>query len=245
MPDEIVQPGVASTGAASTTVEAPKAAPTEDLASVKAQIEALTKQITELKISSTREIQSAKDRALAELKKSKSAESALTAIRNRVVSTNPDLAKDVELEMLRAEAQRVRDLEGTSEAAQRQEAFRAKFKADLEEALADMGLDPKDSKIDWAEDAEDYSAAQKRILKSAAKIKKEQEVASKAELQKQAEVQLKETVAKLRKELGLDSVDTSLGGAGASDDAALIKKVDSGEPLTKEERARARKILHI
>lgn len=226
-------------------IETPKTEtkPDQEVASIKSQLEALTKQLAQMKVESTRAIQSAKDKALSEVKRAKLSEDVLTQIKTRVQSVSPELAKDVELETLRAKAKGLESLSQEEEVKNSQEEFHKQFRANIEESLADLGLDVKTAQIDWADDAPNYIEAQKRILKSAAKIKKEQETASRGELQKQLEKQLKEAEVKLRKELGLDSVDTTPGGVGNSDDISFINKVASGVALTPDERKRAKKLL--
>jgi hypothetical protein len=76
--------------------------------------------------------------------------------------------------------------------------------AGINESLQEMGvpLDHKD--LDWGEGSKTYAELQKRILKSAAKIKKSQD----ADVKK-----LQDENAKLKRQLAgeVDSVETSIG----------------------------------
>ncbi len=194
-----------------------------------------------------RELQSTKDKAKYEVERmaqrTMTAEQTLRAARARLALENPEAAKDMELQELRGRVTNEEQTARQLEARNAQEEFHKQFKASLEESLQEMGVDTKDSKLDWAEDAPNYIEAQKRVLKSAAKIKKEAEQAAQTKYQTDLQTKLKDLEARLRKEFGVDSVDTTAsGGVVDNSDTAFIAKVARGDTLTKQDYERARKL---
>ncbi len=121
-----------------------------------------------------------------------------------------------ELIRLRSRDRRYQE-QGMTDANERQQAeFDSKFVGSMAESLQALDIDPKDTRIDWAEDAKlkgDYVERQKRILTSAAKISKENQVKSQESLSKKL---VDEITAKVRRELGVDSVDTSTDNTNVS-----------------------------
>lgn len=107
--------------------------------------------------------------------------------------------------------------------------------------LAKEGIDPNDKGIDWGHDTTDYHEGLNRFYGSVARVKSEKVLAAAL---KKSEQQAKDTEQKIRKDLGLDSVDTSIasGGAGNSDDAFIRQMAEGKLPTTKENMARFRKI---
>jgi hypothetical protein len=194
-----------------------------------------------------REIQSAKDRATAEVasaqRRARIAEATLTATQGKLKEVDPESMTSIELARVRAELEARTQMDGEEVTQRQQEEFRRQFKTSLEEVVVDLGVDVKDSRIDWAEDSTNYLEAQKRVLKSVGKIRKEQD---NQVLQKEVERRSKEAEMKLRKSLGLDTVDVAnpQGVPGVSSDDDFLRKLGNYElPMTKENLARYQKIM--
>ena len=120
---------------------------------------------------------------------------------------------------------------------EQQQARHAQFVQDFyrveSEAVAELGVDPKDTRIDWGNDAASPTEAHKRILKSAMAIAREQ---LKAERSARDETLNREA----------NSVNTSITPGGSGGDKGFLAKWGSGElPVTKENVARARKLTGI
>ncbi len=177
----------------------------------------LTADTTKATEAAKRELQSAKDKARAEIeaahRRARFAETTLDATKRKIDEIDPDTGKELELARYRAEEEARRQQELTESAQKQQAEFHEQFTSSLRETISDMGIDPEDKRIDWATDASNYLDAQKRVLRSAAKIKRESEIA----LQESVKKQLKETEERIRRDLGVNSVDTS-GGSGVSSD---------------------------
>jgi len=171
--------------------------------------ELIAKELTAAKEEARREIQSAKDKARAEvenaLRKATAAESTLNTVRGRLKESDPDFEKDLKIAEMEATLKQYSL--GEREARMREQAkqFEDAFKANLSQFIVDNEVDIKDSRIDWGEDAKDYLERQQRVLKSVTKIRKEE--SKKAEEKRSQEV--KDIETRIRKSLGLDTVDTS------------------------------------
>jgi hypothetical protein len=88
-----------------------------------------------------------------------------------------------------------------------------------------MEIDPSDARIDWATDATNYVERQKRILKSAAKIAKERQTKVQEELSKKLSDDI---TARVKKDLGVDSVDTSTPPTATS--TQVFKESEIADP---------------
>jgi len=215
----VVQPGVVSAPAGTTPAQATTPAATAPAVPaqpspeevkltelVNAKVAEALSKVTE---ASKREIQSTKDKAKAEvesaLRKARLAETVQEATMRQVRASDPDAYTSIELARYKAQEEAAKTLE-LEEVSRRQfEEFQSQFTGSLREIVTDMGIDPTDSRIDWATDAPNYLEANKRVMKSAAKIKKDKET----EWQKEQDEKFKAAEKKLRIDLGLDSVDTS------------------------------------
>ncbi len=122
--------------------------------------------------------------------------------------------QQAELARLRSRDRRYRETE-TQDAQKRQlTEFDEQFKGSISDALKAMDIDPSDTRIDWADGTSNYIDRQKKILASAAKISKENQTKAQEIFAKKL---ADEITVKVRKELGVDSVDTSApSGAGGS-----------------------------
>lgn len=235
-----VQPGDASTtpttGATSTTPEAtptPAAPSPEDVKIAELVSRKVAEELTKANAghqATLREIQSAKDRAIAEVarvqQRARIAENALTGVRNRIAQDNPDVAKDMELEQLRGEKAANQMTAAEQADYQRRAEFHNNFYGSVTEFITSAGIDPNDKRLDYGNEpaqAGDYLGAQRKIQASVAKILKENAVKEKASHEAE--------IAKIKRELGIDvdSVETStpVGGTltgGIPTNMAAFKK---------------------
>jgi len=125
------------------------------------------------------------------------------------------------------------------QAQQQQDAYFEQLENSKIDELKDLGIDPNDERIDWAKDASDFISGRKRFSSSVNKIVKARE----AELKASADNRFKELESNLRKELGLDKVDTSTGGGASDSDAKFIEEYNDGLRDTIADHKRAQQIL--
>ncbi len=177
--------------------------------------EAVAKVVGEQTEKAKREIQSIKDKSVAEVaaaqRRARLAETTLDSTRQKIAEDDPTLAEKLELVALRAEKGGRMTLEQEDEQRRQQETFHVQFVTGLQETVSEMGIDPADKKIDWAEDATNYLEIQKRVMKSVAKIKKEQDLTNAASV----DAKIKAAIAQVKKDLGADeanSVNTAPSG---------------------------------
>jgi len=157
-----------------------------------------------------REIQSVKDKARAEIEaaqvRARLAEETLAGIEG----LDPDAT---EVAKLRARDKHYQAREAQAYQRQQMDVFAKNFRANMNQFITEMGIDPNDKGIDWGDDARDYLTKQQRILASVGKLQKESAETLKQRVKQEAE----DRVAKERREAGIDSVDTSASmGAGKS-----------------------------
>ncbi len=182
--------------------------------------EAVSKALATETEKSRRELQSAKDKALAEVqtaqRRARLAETTLGATQKHLETLDPETAKEFELARLRAESSGRQSLEQEEQAAQYQMAVVQKFHENMTQFITGLGVDPNDKRVDWASDAPDLLTAQQRILDSVARIQKENVKSTELELDKK----IKEAEVRIKKELGYvenNSVSTT-ASLGASSD---------------------------
>lgn len=180
---------------------------------VKDEVAKQTAEATEL---AKREIQSAKDKARREVEtalgRATFAEETTANIERGLGQLDPEQA---ELIKLKAEKAARDKAEAMGRLGQQREQFDQSFRSNMTQFITSAGLAPDDKRIDWAEDAPtgDYLARQQRILASVTKTQKED--AKTADEKRSSE--FKDMEAKLRKDLGLDSVDTSVASGVSTD----------------------------
>jgi hypothetical protein len=245
MPDETIVQGepVAETATATTESETTTETQPLDNAAIQKQIADFQTQIKEITEASKRDIQSAKDKARAEVdtasRRASIAEAQSATVRASYRNLDPEVAQQLELAELRA----TRDQMG--QLAQEEDNRRAfnqtidTFEKQMNQFITDAGLDINDSRIDFGSRDDNLLERQRVFNESVAKIAKEKTSvdvsAIKAELSKEIE-------ANLRKELGLDKVDTTVsGGAVSSDDKAFLENYGL-TPITAADLVRFKKI---
>ncbi len=227
--DEIVQPGQASTTEQVQTgetqkvetpkIETPPQPLTEDR--IKQLIaEATQKAIEEGKGLGKREMQSIKDREVAEVsRKLRLTEMERDSLQSGLSEVDEETRTKVELsrykmrdQFLQRQAQEETQKEALAKTYE-------DFSNNMFQYLSDIGVDPKDKRIEWGENSESLLVKQQRILSQAGKIQKEVAKAEKDSVKTRLDAE----IAKARKELGLDSVDNSQS-LGSGDYAGIPTK---------------------
>ena len=177
--------------------------------------EAVGKALGEQTEKAKREIQSIKDKSRQEIETLvRRANVAETTLQGIVPDLDEETRNKLELQRLRGQAAQYQTKEQQDEAKRQYDEFHQTFETQMSEFITETGIDPSDKRIDWAKDAKDAFEMQKRIHSSVTKIMKENQ---KTADDKRSQ-DLKDLEAKLRKDLGLDSVDTSNPVAPKKDD---------------------------
>lgn len=203
--------------------------------------EATTKAVTEAEAMGARKLQSAQDRNKADLdradRRTSAAERIAADTGASLTGLEPDQRDKIELARLRAKDQETQRLaQEDSYRLQMEETYKSSID-DLKQHITDLGYDPNDKRLNWGNYGEPLLPLQKRIFTQIKEIH--------GEGTKSIAEQVKEAIAKERKEQGLDSVDTTSGGGGGSgSDADFKKGVGDGsiDITTKANYGRAKKL---
>jgi len=188
-----------------------------------------------------REMQGIKDKEVAEAnRRARLAQNEVASYKSSFSGLDEDTQKDVELARYREQDKYFQSTAQEETQKQQQEAYYQRMNETLIEEVKSWGVEPEDKRIDYASDAPDYFTGRRRFSDSLQKVVRENQ--KKAE-EKQTE-DFKTLESKLRKDLGLDSVDTTTGSGGGSDSDAEFKKGlgDGSIPLNKVSMARAKKL---
>ena len=196
-----------------------------------------------------RSLQSEKDKAVAEVRRE--ADKALRrerlekdAIKSSLKGYDADSGKSpaeaLELAELRARDQSHQASDVEERQRRELETYSVQLKQSLKDHLKEVGIDEADKRIDWAEDAQDFLSGRGRFDKSVAQILK----GNQTKAQEVMKTTLEAEVSKIRKELGLDKVNTvNSPSVGSDADKDFLSKFGSGElPMTKENVARYEKL---
>ena len=171
-----------------------------------------------------REMQGIKDKEVATAQRRASqAEATVGAYQGKMSELDPEAAG-----ALRAAGVEVKEryYQGRdAEEAQRgqQEAFARRANESLLTHLRDVGIDPDDKEIDWARDATDFVEGRSRFDASVAKILRGKTVAKEKEL----DTKFEDMRVQTRKDLGLDSPDTTTSAGiakGVPTDMATLRE---------------------
>jgi len=212
--------------------------------------EKIQKAISEGVERALREVQSAKDKALREVQSGINRHPA-PAVNNQfgylqeeLRDLDPDVAKDVELATLRAQARITSETQTANQRVSREENFKQEFMDSLISLAESAGIDPKDKTLDWAEDAgTDYLTRMKRFQASVVGTLRVKIDGAKGEGAAAAgAAQIEE-----RRKAGLESHDTSHAGGNTAvlTDEAFLEAFSTGEaPMTKENKARAQALIN-
>jgi len=201
--------------------------------------EATTKAVTQAKEAGRRELQGEQDRNRNAERRARLAESRVAGYETSFKGLDEETQKEIELARYREQDKYVQSTAQEEEQRQKEAAYFQQMNDSLLEEVRSWGVEPEDKRIDYASDAPDYFTGRKRFTDSLRKIVGENQ--KKAE-ERQVE-DFKNLESKLRKDLGLDSVDTTAGGGGSDSDADFKKGIGDGSlPLNKENMERARKL---
>jgi hypothetical protein len=226
-----IQPEVVSEGATPTVAPEPQPQPLTE--------EVINKRISEAIASATekatREIQSVKDKSKAEIERAQNEaklhRETFSTFKSTLGELEPEVANKLELAELKAKDRAFQSAQQSEQVAKQQQETLEKFNSNMTQFITESGLDPTDKRVDWGSDAQTLLDKQAKILASVAKIHKAN---AKDSSEKQSQL-IKDEIAKVRKELNLDSVDTSNSvGIGSSSKADLNKKYANGEISYKE-----------
>jgi len=189
-----------------------------------------------------REMQGIKDKEVAEAqRRARLAEAKASAFESGFEGLDEDSRQKAELAYYKKQAKTSQDIAQEEEAKRKQDEQAKVYFEQLDNSLkghlTELGIDPNDKEVDWAKDAPDYLDGRKRFDASVAKIIKRKEKEAETKL----ESKWKDMELKLRKDLGLDSVDMTAGSAPTSDgiptDSAKLREwieaMPTGEYIAK------------
>lgn len=151
----------------------------------------------------------------------------------------PEAASEMELTQYRTREATARQLETEDVSRRAVEETVNQFYTNLSEYAKEVGIDPTHKGLDWGQATEPLTVRQNKFLKSAAMVQKAQNRAREDSISQR----LKDETAKMRKELGLESVDrTPSVATGSSTD--FLKKFANGDiPMTKENITKYNQLL--
>ncbi len=246
MPDEInVQPDAVSTETESTTeAKAEVKQPSIDEITGKLTSQ-MDERINKLAESFRREMQSAKDKSIAEVERARrQAEEHFTNAMRTVVGDDPDLQTKAQLAQYQARERLSQQKTYEDMSHRQQEEFDKNFKDANSQFVTDLGINPEDKRIDWGDGEGNYLERMKRIQKSVAQITKEQKKALEdnyAVLDKR----IKEIEGKAKKQENIEanSVDTSHAAGSGSDEAFMKSYAEGTIPINKENYKRYQQIM--
>ena len=197
-----------------------------------------------------RTIQSAKDKAVGEVRRQAPQTSGVggltpAQLRQQLEDIDPEVAEKIENRLLKAEAQARALRDADSQRVADEQGFAAQFTSKLTDLCTEAGIDPKDTNLDWAEDAgSDYLVRMGRFQASVVKAirAKGQAAANETAEQKKAR-EIEE-----RKNAGLESHVTGdvAGDTTVITDKDFLQKFADGDvAMTKVNIARAEKLMQV
>ena len=188
-----------------------------------------------------REMQGIKDKEVADAnRKARAAQNEAASYKTSFSGLDEDTQKDVELARYREQDKLTQSTAQEDSQRQQNDDFWARVNQQVLTSLDNLGIPREDKRLDWGEGSKDLPEARARLDASVAKILNEEK--------KVAEDRMKDDFkgleSKLRKELNLDSVDTTTGSGGGSDsDAEFKRQLGANEiPLNKTNTARAKSL---
>ncbi len=187
-----------------------------------------------------RQLQSEQDRNRNVESRVRFAEGKANALETSFKGLDEETQKDIELAKYR-EMDKYYQSSAQEESQKQQETdFWGRINNQVLTNLDNLGIPRDDKRLDWGEGSRDLPEARARLDASVAKII--------GENKKVAEDKMKDDFktleSNLRKDLNLDSVDTTAGGGGGDNSDADFKKGigDGSLPLNKTNMARAKKL---
>lgn len=167
-----------------------------------------------------RELQSAKDKAAAELnslqRRLRASEEEMNLTARRVHELDPEVAKELELTRYKAKEAVSITLAAEQQQQEAREKFHRDFRETLEQSISGLGVDPKDPRIDWGTDSLEtisYFNLQKKVMDSVVKIKKEDEGIKASTLRQTIDKELRDKYGIT--EANSDTAQTSGGVTGS------------------------------
>ena len=202
--------------------------------------EETAKAVAEAKEAGRRTLQSEQDRNRNAERRARLAESKVTGYEAGLTGLDDETRNAIELAKYRKQDEYSQSTAQEDEQRRQQEAYFRQMDDSLIEEVKSWGIEPDNKGIDYASDAPDYFTGRKRFTDSLQKIVS----ANRKQAEEKQTESFKTLEAKLRKDLGLDSVDTTTSGGGISDSDADFKKGigDGSLPLNKTNMARAKKL---
>jgi len=189
-----------------------------------------------------REMQRIKDREVAEVKRER--DLALKRSNLDLSTLDEETRERLELQRTQRELEYFQTKEQEEQAKRQQEEYFEKLSQSLKDEVTSMGIDPSDTRIDYAQDAPDYFEGRKRFNESLASIVKAREEEIKKTAIDDAEARFKALEEEFRKKNGLDSQDTTTGtGVVSESDTEWLSRFASGDiQVTKESLAKYNEI---
>ncbi len=170
----------------------------------------------------------------------KRAEADTLAYKSSFDNLDEDAKKDAELNLLRSQGKQYQSFMQEEDSRRRADSYRQTLQTSLVENVKALGIDPDNKDIDWAENETDFLTGRSKFDASVAKILKEE----KGVTEKKMTDDFKVLEAGLRKDLGLDKVDTTTTASGSDSDAEFMSKFGKGDvPYSKESKERAEKLM--
>ncbi|KKN64757.1 hypothetical protein LCGC14_0488890 [marine sediment metagenome] len=187
-----------------------------------------------------RNLQSEQDRNKNAEKRARLAESKVTGYEVGLSGLDEETRNAIELAKYR-EQDKYSQSTAQDEVQRQQDAdFWGRVNSQVLTNLDNLGIARDDKRIDWGEGSKDLPEARNRLDASVAKILNENKKVTEDKMKDD----FKNLESTLRKELNLDTVDTTAGSGGGSDSDADFKKGigDGSLPLNKVNMARAKKL---
>lgn len=196
--------------------------------------------VAQAKETGRREMQSEKDREVSgAIRRARELEIELSTMTDSFKNLDPETLKDIELQRYRGREISQRQLDAEEGNRQAVEATINQFYTNLSEHVKELGIDPTNKSLDWGNPAESLTVRQNKFLKSVAKVQKDQSKVREDAISNR----LKDETAKMRKELGLESVDRTPSVASGNT-ADFLQKFAAGDiPMTKDNIAKYNKLL--
>lgn len=188
-----------------------------------------------------REMQGVKDREVAEAnRQTRLAQNETASYKTSFGNLDEETQKDVELARYREQEKSTRSFAQEELQKQQETDFWGRVNNQVLTNLDNLGIPRDDKRLDWGDGSRDLPEARARLDSSIAKILNE----GKKVTEEKQEQRFKDFETKIRKDLNLDSVDTTTGSGGGSDSDAEFKKGigDGSLPLNKTNMARAKKM---
>ena len=162
------------------------------------------------------------------------------ALERPLAELSPEVAASVRNSHNEAEVTRLRQAEVDNDQSRQMQEIEGNWRGVLERNLKKMGVDPTDSKLDWATDLAptDFLGIQERLYDSAIDISREAMTAKVGQ-------ETDDKITKALKDAGINQVETGAPtGGGNNNDKEFQRKWNSGEiESTKANQARIDSIL--